>query len=106
VLLIPGVDALFFQKTNFKMSKYLRKNISMYISMLYVLTQSLAYAKKDKNSTVKRLMLAPNFVFLYRHIKNQFFLKQLRDHVRREHAHITFLFDFLTFLNMLKINFK
>jgi hypothetical protein len=70
----PGVYAPFFQKTNCKFLKSLRKNIHMYISTFYVLMQSFVknkhlswpVQKRIKISLTKRLILAPFFVLFTR----------------------------------------
>jgi hypothetical protein len=85
------------------MSKYLGKNISMYISMLYVLIQSFVknrhfswpMQKRFLKIVLRKGLFGTKFCTGY--ITNRFFLKQLQEHVGREHVHITFLFDFLHF---------
>jgi hypothetical protein len=81
----------------------------MYVSTFYVLTHSfvkkghlLWAVQKDK----KTYFITEFYHFYIGHIKSLFFLEPLHGHLKHGDVHITFLFGFLTFSNMLKIHFK
>jgi hypothetical protein len=95
------------------MLKKNKKNVHVYLHILCAHTKLrqkwiffMACAKKTKERVKKRFILIPNCYFYTEHIKIRFFLKGLRGHVEHGDVHITYLFNFLIFLNMSKINFK
>jgi hypothetical protein len=73
------------EKMNFKMSKNLEKNMHMYISIFYVVTQSFvktdilcALCKKDKNMHREKAYFSTKIYHFYiDHIKSRFFVETI-----------------------------